>query len=90
MILKKNPKTAWRTISGEGVILSLDTKVLRGLNPVGARVWELIDGGRSVDAIGQQIAREFEIETARAVADAQVFVQELIVRGLAEVTETPS
>ena len=84
MIPKKNPKTAWRTIAGEGVILSLDTKVLRGLNAVGARVWELIDGHRSIEAISREIAREFEVEPSRAVADAETFVRDLLARGLVE------
>src|SRR3989304_3269441 len=48
MILAKSPATAWRVIEGEAVILSLDTKVLRGLNAGGSRGWELIDGRRSV------------------------------------------
>ena len=89
MILKKHSKTAWRTIAGEGVILSLDTKVLRGLNPAGARVWELIDGQRSVDSIGQQIAQEFEVEPARTLADIERFVQDLLARGLVEAADSP-
>lgn len=36
MIVAKSPKTAWRIIDGEAVILSLDTKVLRGLDSVGS------------------------------------------------------
>ncbi|HLC42412.1 MAG TPA: PqqD family protein [Methylomirabilota bacterium] len=89
MILKKHSKTAWRTIAGEGVILSLDTKVLRGLNPAGARVWELIDGQRSVDSIGQQIAQEFQVEPARALADIERFLQDLLARGLVEAADSP-
>jgi hypothetical protein len=89
MTPKKHSKTAWRTIAGEGVILSLDTKVLRGLNPVGARVWELIDGQRSLDAMAQQIAQEFDVEPARALADVERFVQELLARGLVETIDSP-
>jgi hypothetical protein len=61
MILSRSPRTAWRVIEGEAVILSLDTKAFRGLNPVGSRVWELIDGRRSVDEIVEAIAREFDV-----------------------------
>ena len=38
MILAKSPKTAWRIIEGEAVILSMESTVLRGLNPVGSRI----------------------------------------------------
>jgi hypothetical protein len=87
MILAKNPATAWRLIEGEAVILSLDTKMLRGLNPVGSRVWELIDGRRSVDEIVEQIVREFGVARERAAEDVGAFVRDLLGRGL--VTATP-
>ncbi len=78
MILSRSPKTAWRVIEGEAVILSLDTKAFRGLNPVGSRVWELIDGRRSVDEIVEVIVREFDVTPERAAADVQTFVRELL------------
>jgi hypothetical protein len=87
MILARNPATAWRLIEGEAVILSLDTKVLRGLNPVGSRVWELIDGRRSLDQIVEQIVREFDVARERAAEDVGAFVEVLLGKGL--VTSTP-
>ena len=82
MILSRSPKTAWRVIEGEAVILSLDTKAFRGLNPVGSRVWELIDGRRSVDEIVEVIVREFDVTHEQAAADVQAFVRELLDKGL--------
>jgi hypothetical protein len=82
MILSRSPKTAWRVIEGEAVILSLDTKAFRGLNPVGSRVWELIDGRRSVDEIVEVIVREFDVTRERAAGDVQAFVRELLDKGL--------
>ena len=82
MIVTKAPTTASRIIEGEAVILSLDTKVLRGLNPVGSRVWELIDGRRSVDEIVGAIVKEFDVEPGQAAEDVGRFVQELLDKGL--------
>ena len=82
MILAKAPTTAWRVIEGEAVILSMDTKVLRGLNPVGSRIWELIDGQRSVEEIVGVIVKEFDVEPARADEDVRGFVQEVLDKGL--------
>ncbi|OGK98072.1 MAG: hypothetical protein A3I14_02285 [Candidatus Rokubacteria bacterium RIFCSPLOWO2_02_FULL_73_56] len=87
MILAKSPATAWRVIEGEAVILSLDTKVLRGLNAVGSRVWELIDGRRSVADIVAAVVREFDVPPEAAGADVDAFVRELLARGL--VTAAP-
>ena len=82
MILTRNPATAWRVIEGEAVILSLDTKVFRGLNAVGSRVWELIDGRNSVDEIVKVIVPEFDVTRERAAADVGAFVQQLLDKGL--------
>lgn len=82
MILVKAPATAWRVIEGEAVILSVDTKVLRGLNPTGSRIWEVIDGRRSVDEIVEVIVKEFDVEPLRAAEDVRGFVQELLDKGL--------
>ena len=82
MILAKASTTAWRVIEGEAVILSMETKVLRGLNPVGSRIWELIDGERSVEQIVGVIVKEFDVEPARADEDVRSFVQEVLEKGL--------
>ena len=82
MIVTKAPTTASRVIEGEAVILSLDTKVLRGLNPVGSRVWDLIDGQRSVEEIAGLIVKEFDVERTQADQDVRGFVQELLDKGL--------
>lgn len=82
MIPAKAPSTASRVIEGEAVILSMDTKVLRGLNPVGSRVWELIDGARSVAEIARLIAGEFDATPEQAEADVRRFVDELLAQGL--------
>jgi hypothetical protein len=82
MILAKSPKTAWRIIEGEAVILSMESKVLRGLNPVGSRIWELIDGRRSLEEITGTIVQEFDVTPAAAAQDVRTFIQELLDRGL--------
>lgn len=82
MIPVKAPTTASRLITGEAVILSLDTKVLRGLNAVGSRVWDLIDGQRTVDEIVDTIVAEFEVSRPAAAADLDAFMRQLIDKGL--------
>jgi len=82
MIVAKAPTTASRIIEGEAVILSMETKVLRGLNPVGSRIWELIDGRRSVEEIAHLIIQEFDVQPEEAAKDVRSFVDELLGRGL--------
>lgn len=88
MIVSKSSATAWRIIEGEAVIISLDTKIFRGLNAVGSRVWELIDGRRSVDEIVTQIVIEFEVAPEIAARDVGAFVAQLLEKRLVT-TATP-
>ena len=37
-----------RTIGGETVILDLESGTYFGLDPVGARIWQLLEGGKSL------------------------------------------
>ena len=82
MILAKSPKTAWRIIEGEAVILSMESKVLRGLNPVGSRIWDLIDGQRSLEDIVGVIVQEFDVAPGQAAQDVEAFIRDLLDRGL--------
>jgi len=88
VIVSKSSATAWRIIEGEAVIISLDTKIFRGLNAVGSRVWELIDGRRSVDEIVTQIVIEFEVAPEIAARDVGAFVAQLLEKRLVT-TATP-
>ena len=82
MIVTRSSQTAWRLIEGEAVILSMDTKVFRGLNAVGSRVWELIDGRRSLEEIARLIVDEFQVAPDVAAADVGAFVEQLLAKGL--------
>jgi Coenzyme PQQ synthesis protein D (PqqD) len=82
VILTKAPTSAWRLIAGEAVILSLDTKVLRGLNDVGSRVWDLIDGQRTVSDIIDVIVEEFDVPRGQAAGDVEAFARQLLEKGL--------
>jgi len=68
---------AWQTIDDEMVLLSLPGKELMGLNEVGARVWSLIDGTRSLARIAEVVAAEFDVTTEEAHRDVIDFVTEL-------------
>ena len=55
------------------------------LSPVAARIWALLDGSRSVDAIVEQICSEFAVDRDTAVADVAELVDDLA--GASLVTE---
>jgi hypothetical protein len=48
------------------------------ISEVGARVAELVDGRRSIQAIAQVVVGEFEVDFDRALADTLHFVDVLV------------
>jgi hypothetical protein len=66
------------------VLLDPSGTVLRGLNPTGAQVWELIDGLRTVEQIASAIARASGVGVERVIPDVVAFLSQLADRQLIE------
>ncbi len=47
------------------------------LSPVAARIWALVDGARSVDAIANELCGEFEVDPATAAGDVVSLLEDL-------------
>jgi len=77
----------YTNLEDEVVILSLKDGVYYGLNPVGARVWNLLQEPRSVKEIGDILLSEFEVEPKRCEEDLMRLLQELASRGLIKLSD---
>jgi hypothetical protein len=84
-VLERHPDAAWQRVDGDLVVLHCRRRRLFGLNPTGARTWELLDGRRTLAAIGQVIARELAVDARTVIADVLVFADVLARRQLARV-----
>jgi hypothetical protein len=83
LYVAKGPRLAARKVAGEMVILSADDSSLYVLNGVGTAVWEAADGRTTLRRIVDEvICREFEIDPASAMRDADEFVVTLASHGV--------
>lgn len=74
-------------VDDEEVIMSLDSGEYFGCDPVGARVWALIEAPISVSALCERLAVDFPDATVdRCMSDVLPFLRELIDEGLATTT----
>lgn len=76
------PEVVSRLIEGEAVLVHPQQGVVRVLNGVGARLWELADGRSSVAAMADVIAGEYAVDSTHACADALAFFTDLVDRGV--------
>ena len=67
----------FRELEGEMVLLNLATGIYFGLDSVGTRIWELIDGHRSADEIVRTVTAEYEVDAETCAADLARFFQTL-------------
>lgn len=73
----RHPRLASRVLNGEAVLIDPDRNVVRMLNPVGSRIWELADGTRTIEQIADVLVEEFEVEPLQARQSVAKFVDEL-------------
>ena len=72
-------------MGAEQAILQLDSGKYFGLNPVGARVWQLAAAPRKVSEILATLLAEYEVPADRCRADLFALLQKLQTAGLIEV-----
>jgi len=80
---RRHPDTAFRPIGDEGglVVLSGSAEV-KVLNPVGIKIYSLLDGEHSVDSIAAAVVDEFEVNEADARRDLDDFLKDLEANGM--------
>jgi len=76
------PGVVSRLLDGEAVLVHPRQGMVRVLNAVGARLWELADGRHSVADLVAAIVAEYDVNPARAQADTLAFCEDLLGRGV--------
>jgi hypothetical protein len=71
-------------VGDELVILDLDSSRYYSLDPVGARIFELIQQPTPLDAVADAVVAEFEVDAQTARADLLALVDTLVAQNLVE------
>jgi hypothetical protein len=74
-------------LAGEAAILNIKSGLYYGLDPVGARIWSLMQEPRPVAEIQDAIAAEYDVEPERCAADLAELLQKLLSEGLIELKD---
>jgi hypothetical protein len=76
------PDVVVQVINGEALILKLQEEEVFSLNETGARVAQLIDEGRSLDAVIDTLTAEYETSRQDIEREVNDLVQALVSKGL--------
>ena len=72
----------------EGIIVSQGDAEVVAVNEVGARLFSLIDGNRTLAQILEALQGEFEVSRKTLETDTRTYLSELLSTGVVEI-ETP-
>jgi Coenzyme PQQ synthesis protein D (PqqD) len=78
------PDVMLRIIGDEAVILNLKSEVYLGLDPVGTRMWTVLQSSPSIEAAHAALLDEFEVEPERLRQDMDRLLDQMLEQGLIE------
>jgi len=77
-----SPDVISQEVSGETVLLDLESENYFGLDEVGTRIWQLIKESGDLQVIYRTLLEEYEVEEERLQADLEVLLGEIAELGL--------
>ena len=81
--LRRHPDSAFRPVAEEGGLVVLPGRAeVKVLNPVGIRIFGLLDGNHSVAEIAEAVAAEYEVSNEEALDDVRSFLDVLGEHGM--------
>ena len=79
---------SFSVVGEDAFLLNAQTNKYYGLEKVGARLWEILNEGKSVKEAHQIILSEYEVAPAQLEQDILNLLEDLWKHGLVEVVET--
>ena len=80
---QRHPDTAFREVGDEGGLVVLPGRSeVKVLNPVGIKIFSLLDGEHSTEHIIHSVMQDFDITEEQAAADLRAFLEELDAHGM--------
>lgn len=81
-VVQKAPSIVARRIADELILVPIQRKLgevecLYACNEIGTRIWDLIDGKRSLKALRDAIVEEFEVSETEAQEDLLILIEQL-------------
>ena len=77
-------------LAGEAAILDLQNGIYYGLDPVGARIWELIQTPRNTQEVVSLLLDEYDVDAAQCQDDVLALLGQLSERGLISIRDHSS
>lgn len=83
-LFQRVPNVLAADMSGETVMMSVESGQYFGLTEVGSVIWEMLESPTSLDQIVERLCSKYEIAEKTCRDDAEAFLSKLLSNGLAK------
>lgn len=77
-------------LEGETALMSVEKGKYYGIDPIGSRIWALIEQARLVSDLCALLLEEFEVELSQCERDVLAFLSELAKDNLVIIVDEPA
>jgi hypothetical protein len=77
----------FQEVSGESVLLDLASESYFGLDPVGTRIWALLNQDKSVGQALDAVLEEYEVDSGTLETDLEELLDKMLAAGLIQASE---
>jgi len=86
---EKDPNIVYREIAGEAILVPIrkqtaDEAAIYVLNETGARIWELLDGERTLRDVLDTLSQEYDVDADTAEGDLVQMIGQLQALGMVQ------
>ena len=85
-MFKKSTQILSSTIDDEVVMMSSEKGMYYNLNPIGSRIWDLLEAPQTIESLCAQLMDEYDVDEATCKQETEEFIQSLAERGLIEIS----
>jgi|GEM_PF-178386 hypothetical protein len=86
-LVQRNPGLVSSRIDGDTVMMSIDNGEYYGLNPIGTKIWEIIETPVAVSQLISRLLGEFDVSPEECQADTMEFLNQLYAKNLLYIVE---
>ncbi len=87
--IARNDDIIFSDMGEETVMMSVDKGEYYGLDPVGRRIWELLDKPTQVAVIRDYLCAEYNVTVEQCVTDIMPFLDQLVEKEILKVIACP-
>lgn len=85
--VKVLPEVLSREVSGETVLLDLNSEIYFGLDDIGTRIWQLIQEHSDLDKVYDIMLEEYAVNAEQLEKDLNELTEKLAEAGLIEISD---